>query len=250
MSNLSIKLASSKLGKSLEGLSQKLEAELNQAVGDLANVAFASMQAQIQKMKSGTNKDSMKSALEFINLGSNAFLITLSDPLAKKLDDGYPGFDMKSGMLNSNSKVSKGSRKGQNWVQRSEDGTKYAYVPFDQTAVVKKPTGDLMADIKALSAVNRQGKQQKLTSLFKDDFGRPVQGKVAVATSDNSKLNQMTKFQHTDESGKTFSMYMTWRVISEKSNGWRHPGFKGYKIFEQVENWVGQELDKIVKELL
>lgn len=250
MSNISLKLSASKLGKSLESLSSKLEAELQQAVGDIANTAFASMQAQIQKINSDRNREEMKSALDFTDLGKGAFLISLNSELAKKLDSGYGPFDMKPGMLNSQSKVSSGSRKGQPWVQKSKEGKKYAFVPFDQSATVKKPTGDLMADIKALKAVNRQGRTQKLTSIFKDDFGKPLQGKVAVASSENKNLNQMTKFQHTNDKGKTFSVYMTWRVISENSTGWKHPGFKGYSIFKQVEDWVSQELDNIVKTLL
>jgi len=191
----------------------------------------------------------MKS-LSFTNLGHNIYMISLEGPAANAVEDGYNGFDMKPGMLKSEKTVSIGSRAGRKWVQQNQEGRKYAHVPFEHKPFSAVAGNDLAADIKKLTAFNRQGRQQKLTSIFKDELGRPLVGKVATAESENPLLNKITKFQHVSEKGAVSSLYMTFRTVSEDSSGWQHPGYGGAHFFREAEEYVEAELENIVRTLL
>lgn len=250
MTDISMKFLADKLGKDLENISKTLETQLNQAVADAANAAYANIIANAQQQLTGTRQDYLKS-LNFTKLGDNSYLISLEGKHANAIEDGFVGFDMKTGMLNSTKIVQVGSRAGEKWVKKNKEGKKYATVPFEHSPFSKVPkTGDLAKDIKKLTALNRQGIQQKLTSTFKDDLGKPLVGKVATASSEIAKLDKMTKFQHVSEKGKVSSIYMTFRRVSEDSDGWFHKGYKGLHAFEQAEAYVERELENILNTLL
>lgn len=252
--DLSLKLTAEKLGKSLENLGDQLEDQVNEAVKNLANAAYASMISQIQasKMEAKNRQDYLK-GLQFEDLGNNTYLIVLDGDWANKLEDGFPAFDLKSKLLQSNKTVEVGSRAGQKWVREGENG-KYAAVPFEHKPYAAG-SGDMAADIKKLSAMNRQGQQQRLTKTFKDNFGNPIAGKVASVRGKDlpegvsKHLAGVTKYQHTYEN-TTQSIYMTYRFVSENSSGWYHPGWKGWHFFDQAERDVEMELENIVKNLL
>jgi hypothetical protein len=144
-----------------------------------------------------------------------------------------------------------GSRAGEKWVRQGKNG-RYAAVPFEKKPFSGEKSGNLAQDIKKLVAKNRQGKEQKLTKTFKDEFGNPLAGKVARVgeVRENPSLSGLTKFQYVNPSGRVSSVYMTFRTVSDKSSGWQHPGFEGYNLFKQVEEYVESELENIVNTLL
>lgn len=249
MSEISVKFIADQLGKDIENATPNIIDQINQAVGDLANAAYASMISNAQAQLHSSRQDYI-SGLEFTKLGDNSFLISLSGKMANALEDGYGPFDMKPGMLNSKKIVGVGSRSGQPWVQHSQKGTRYAAVPFEHHPFQGGKTGDLEADIKKLLAFNRQGKLQKITKIFKDDLGKPLAGKVATAHNATGNLEGLVKFQHVSEKGTTSSVYMTWRMISDNSIGWQHPGFPGIHLFPEAEKYVEKELTNIINMLL
>lgn len=255
MSDFSVQLTAEKLGKSLENAGEQLEQQVNEAVRNLANAAYASMVSQIQARKMDPkNRQDLLRGLNFTDIGNNSYVIDLQGDWANKLEDGYPGYDMKQTLLSSKKKVEVGSRAGQDWVREGQNG-KYAAVPFDHKPYAAG-SGDMAQDIKKIMAKNRQGEDQPLTKTFKDDFGKPIAGKVASVKADmlpdgvSKNLGGITKYQHVSDKGKVSSIYMTYRIISENSNGWFHPGWDGYHFFEQAEKDVERELENIVRNLL
>ncbi len=250
MADISLKLRADELGKSLEDLAVEVEMELEAAVQNLAQAAYASIMAKAEAELSSTRQD-YTSNLDFTPLGDGSYLISLIGSAANSLEDGYSGFDMVPGMLNSNKTVQTGSRSGEKWVKTNQEGKKYAHVPFEHKPYSKEPkSSDLNAEIKRLTSTNRSGAEQKLTKMFADIDGSPLSGKVATARSDNKLLDQITKYQHVSDTGKVSSLYMTFRTVSEDSAGWKHPGWKGLKAFEEAERWVEKELDLIIETLL
>lgn len=272
----SVAEAMKKLQKELSGLAPSLEVEVNQAVKGLAHAAYASIVSKAQKELSSTRQDYLK-GLEFIDLGDNNFLITLDGDKAVHLEDGYPSFNMTPGMLASNKTVSVGSRAGQPWVQTSKpkgkDGEthKFARVPLEQHPHSKSAKTSNMADaIKALTATNLNGMEQKLTKIFKYPDGSVAEGKVAVIGGPNSKMSSKTahalgnstdtklqglvKYQkvYKNKEGKetVSSIYINYRTVSEKAKPWIHPGFKGLKAFEEAEKDIATQIDKIVATLI
>jgi hypothetical protein len=228
-----------KIGQSLENLAPTVESAINEAISDVAINAYVTIMAKANQKLHSTRADYLK-GLQFEDLGDNSYLISLDGEWATALEDGFPSFNMTEGLL--------GSPK----AHTAKDGHKFMHVPIERK--VSAPGGSNMADaIKGLTAQNAAGRKQKITSLFKDDSGNPMTGKVATAKSDNPLLNGLTKYQQvvqTDKGSKVRSIYINYRTISENGKPWIHPGFGGIHAFEEAEREVVAQLDNIIKDLL
>ncbi len=179
MSEINIRLKAEKLGKSLENLAYEVEAELKQAIDDTANAAYAMITAMAQEDLHSTRPDYLK-GLDMQKIGESSYLITLEGDWANSLEKGYSGFDVREWMLKSEKIVGVGPRSGKKWVQTGTEGQKFAHVPFEKKPFSKAAaSGDLNQAIRKLQAFNKQGQSQKFTSIFKDEFGKPMEGKVA-----------------------------------------------------------------------
>ena len=248
MSDISLKIKAKELGKEIENLSLEITKELEQAVDNIAHATHAFIIAQAQQKMNSTRIDYL-SGLEFLDMGNNSYIITLNGDWANKLENGFAPYNMKETLLKSKSTVKTGSRAGEPWVRVSKKGNKYAAVPF-QKSVSSKSSGNLIEDIKNLTAKNSAGREQKLTKIFKDDKGVPISGKAASSKSENPLLNNITKYQHVGKSGKVSSVYMTYRIISENSSGWIHPGHHGVQFFKAAEEYVDKEFENIINTLI
>ncbi len=250
MTDINVKITAERLSKSLENLASSVQDELNSAVKNLASAAFASLVSQVQssKMDPKNRQDYLK-GLQFSDMGDNSYVIYLDGEWANKLEGGFPSYNIKDLLLQSKKTVSTGPRAGQPWVRTNKDGGKYAAVPFHH-----KPHagGTVDSTIKQMKAFNRQGQLQKITKTFKDNFDNPIAGKVASVTNTaHPFLNGLTKYQHIhQESGKVHSVYLTYRMVSENSPGWQHPGFRGHNFFLQAEKEIEETLEDIVRLLL
>lgn len=242
-----------KLQKSLEGIAPALEAEVNAAIRDLAYATYASVVAKAQANLKST-RESYINAIKFDELGDNSYLISLDGERANAIEDGWAAFDMRAKMLVSTKKVTIGSRAGLNWVQIAKDGHKYAYVPIHKNLSEMAKSSNLADSINALTAMNAQGREQKITQLFKDTNGNALLGKVAMAKSPVKNLNNVVKYQtqSTSEAGNSVisSSYITYRTVSENGKEWQQPGYAGLSAFKDAENDILQQLDKIIKTLL
>lgn len=251
--DISLKLVADKLGKSLENLSSMVEDELNKAVKNLAHATYTSMVSKIQSMgASQTNRTEYLKALKFKQLGNDAYLIYLDGPWASKLEEGFGPYSIREAMLKSQKTVEVGSRAGQPWVRTAKDGHKWAVVPFEHKQnTVGAKGGDLATDIKQMFAQNAKGDKQRLTKIFKDIDGNPINGKVATITdSVNDKFQGLVKYQSVSDKGKVSSVYMTYRGVSENGKDWVHPGSKGYHLFKEAEKFVESEMENIINTIL
>lgn len=249
-----------KLQKSLEGIGPALEQEINAAVKDAAYAAYASIVAKAQAELNTTREDYL-SGLQFIDLGNNEYVITLNGERADSIEDGYPSYNLVPGLLKSTKTVEVGQRAGQSWVQQSQpkgknkETHKYAHVPLERKVSSVQGTSNLADAIRSMTATNARGRQQKITSLFKDGQGNPIQGKVAVGRSDDPMLDQLVKYQKTTtnpDTGKsrTQSVYINYRTISENGKPWIHKGYAGLHAFEDAEKEIEKQLDNIIRTLL
>jgi len=253
VSDINIKFKADKLGKDLENLADNVQRELNDAIQNTANAAFATIIAKAQTDLNSTRADYLK-GVQFDQVSDSTYIISLEGDWANALEQGFAAFDMRDMLLKSRKTVGVGSRAGLPWVQESKEGNKFAHVPF--TRNMKAPKDSNLADsIKKLTALNSQGKRQKFTKLFKDDFGNPQQGKVAVSESDDPTLDRIAKFQRTVSdlergTSRTYSIYMNWKTISEGGKPWMHKGYEGLRAFDDAEEMVEQEIDNILNILL
>lgn len=253
---ISVDIKADELGLSFEQMGVRAEAEFNQSISDVAHAIHANIVAKAQAELGATRQDYLKD-LTFDKIGDNSYVIGLAGEWANKLEDGYGSYDMRAQLLGSNKIVGVGSRAGEPWVQKAQDGNhKFAHVPFEHKPFSKEAKSQNLADaIKKLTAQNMAGKQQKLTNIFKDPNGRPLQGKVAsVKESGVKDLDGLVKYQkvHVSKAGKetTQSIYMTYRTISEAGKAWTHPGFDGLKAFPEAEQAANQMVEQILKSFL
>ena len=253
--NFSIKDSMEKLEKSLENLGPTLEEEMNNAIRDLAHAAYAEIVSKAQTDLESTREQYLE-ALHFEDLGDNSFLISLDGAWAQKLEDGFASYNLNDVLLKSTKTVDKGSRSGQPWVRENKEGGKYAAVPLEKNPSAKpgSKAGDLAETIKQMTSTNAKGRQQKINSIFKGLDGRPMEGKVAVASSDNPMLNNLVKYQSVKQglSGKSYvqSTYINYRMVSEDGKPWIHPGFSGLHAFDNAEKMIVEHIDQILKSIL
>ena len=253
MADISFKFEAEKLGKSIENLAPLVEAEINQAVKNLAHAAYAAMVANIQSRAMGdAGRKAFLNGLKFSNLGNESYLIYLEGEWANKLENGYGSYSLREVLLKSTKIVQVGSRTGEPWVRQAKDGHKWAVVPMEHHPS-SNPTGDLGKDIKKLLGVStaNPGHLQNLDQIFKTASGDPINGKAAVAFEpENPNLKGLVKYQHVSESGKVSSTYVTYRAISEAGRDWTHPGAKGALLFEEARKYVESEMANIIKVIL
>lgn len=251
--DIEINLIAEELGKSLKNLAPQVQSELESAVGNLAQAAYAAMVAKIQGMGvSPENRQAYLKGLKFEDLGDSTWIIYLDGDWANKLEEGFGSYSIKDKLLASTKTVQVGSRAGQPWVRKNAEGGKYAAVPFEHKPMSGAAmAGNLAADIKKILVKNQSGKDQPITRVFKDLEGKPIHGKVAVASNVGiPNLEGLTKYQHVHDSGRVSSIYMTYRMVSEDSKGFIHPGHAGYNLFKEAEEYVQSELKNILNTLV
>lgn len=251
MADSSLKITAERLGKTLENLSSFVEDELNGAVRNLANAAYASISAQLQQ-RSGKTKADMAKALRLDTIGPNSYMIHLEGDWANRLEEGYGPYSIRDLLMNSKKIVQVGSRAGEPWVQTSKSGSKFAHVPFEHGLnTVGAKYGDLGTDIKQMFAKNSKGKSQSLRKTFKDLEGNPLSGKVAtINDAINDKFQNLVKYQYVHPSGKVTSLFMTYRTVSTAGKDWIHPGSPGLQLFKQAQQFIETELENIVNTIL
>lgn len=250
MSDISFKVKAEALGKQLENISNLVEEEINEAVKNLAHAAYANITAKLQQMNVNSNnrKDYLK-GLDFEDIGDDSYLITLDGDWANKLEKGFGAYSIRDVLLKSSKIVGVGKRSGEPWVRKAKDGHKYAAVPFEHKR--SNPTGDLAKDIKNLMGTGISGAVQPISKIFKNPDDKPIHGKVAtVKDAENPRLKGLVKYQYVHESGRVSSLYMTYRMVSENGKDWTHPGFHGYHLFKEAQDFVEKEMDNIIKTLL
>ena len=252
MADFSLKIRADELGKSIADIGKQLEDELNGAVSDLAYGAYAKIAANAQSsIGNPESRQEYLKGLEIIELGEGAYLVTLRGEGANKLEEGYDSYSLKDTLLRSNKVVQVGPRAGEPWVQKNEkNGQKFAHVPMQMKPASKEAGNDLGKEIQNMMGKSAQGRQQRITKIFRDAAGKPIEGKVATGVSDNPLINKVTKYQKIGKSGSVSSTYINYRTVAESSSGWQHPGHDGYAFFKEAEEWVASEIDNIIGTLL
>lgn len=251
--DIEVKLIAEQLGKDLEKAAPAVQAELEAAVGNLAQAAYSAIVAKVQGMSMDPkNRQDYLRALKFKDLGDATWLIFLDGEWASKLEEGFGSYNIKDVLLASTKTVQVGSRAGEPWVRKNKKGKKFAAVPFEHKPFSgEKMAGNMADDIKKILVKNRGGVDQPITQIFNDLGGKPIHGKVATANNVGiPNLEGLTKYQFVHDSGKVSSMYMTFRMVGEDSKGWTHPGHKGYQLFQEAEQYVQAELKNIIDTLL
>lgn len=250
-----VNLDSKELAKLIESHGEQAVKQLKTAIKDLATATYASITANAQKKLKSTRQSYLQ-GLSFQSIGTDQYLISLETPYSNMIEDGWDPYNMKDRLLGSRKTVQVGSRAGQPWVQRGKENQRYAHVPFEKQPFSKVAQGsdDMLSALREFKVENQRGRKQKFTSIFKDDSGKPLEGKVATVKSSIPGLENVTKYQKVYKNQKTgkqstSSVYLSFKTISDKSpaHKWQNKGYAGAKFFKDAERMVDKELKNILK---
>jgi hypothetical protein len=180
--------------------------------------------------------------------GVQIFEVQLVGRMPNAFEFGMDSFDMiasRPGWL------------GGSKAKTSKDGTKYIHIPFRhsiQQAAGLAYTGKAKrADV--ANELKKTAKKYGLDRMIHLASGKVPEGpvkRVPKGGATHPYLEGLTRIQKaqsgTYKSGKQrgSGMLMTWRTMSEKSDGWNHPGLTGRNILKDVSAWVDGELDKVI----
>jgi len=252
MATLNLNIIAEGLGKSMANLSDQLAEEVNAGVRDVAFAGHAHIISELQKRATPAPKRA--AYLEALQLRRihNGYIILLDGQWANYLEEGVSAAKMRDILLSSKKLIDKGTRSGKPWVRMTSKGVRFASVPFQRHPFSKdSATGDLDSSIQSMRAINAKGRKQKITSVFKDSSGQPIQGKAAVVSPGETKnpfLRGLTKYQNVSETGRVSSVFLNFRTLTDNSS-WKL-GEKGYNLFKDAEKYIEGQLEKIVTELL
>ncbi len=139
----------------------------------------------------------------------------------------------------------------------SKDGKRYVVVPFEHSRAGPSPrpaAANSLGD--ALRAALKR-ERVSATKITKMADGKPVLGLVRrlhvtdgpLAASGRPILQGLGIYQR-PAGEKVSRSAMTFRVISEGSPGWRHPGIKPANIMKEAGEWAAEQWEKIVDDEL
>ncbi len=175
----------------------------------------------------------------------DAFLVVLGAK-ASWIDDGLEPYDMHESLLRSpHAKVSK-------------NGHRYMSIPFEQAHTGSSPRP--LSHSNLADTVRAQLKKAGVTAtkIERDASGAPKMGRLhsvplihgpgdegqlppygPLAKRGRALTSGLTVYQHpaNNKAGAVRSV-VTFRTISEGSEGWRHPGLKATHIFEDSARWA------------
>jgi len=230
--NISVDSKAKALGIDLRTASQRAIKQLQSALKQTATATYNELVRRAQdKLK--TTRDDYINALHWEQIGPDSYIIYLDDTMGH-VEDGFPTFDMKPGLL-----------KGPN-AKTTKKGTRYntvpqTYKPKSKQAIMAPGLREQLQEV--ISA-------NKLQKVFKDKTtGRPLEGIVAtVKETGIDRLKGLVKVQKRYKE-RTQSFYMTFRRVSDNSDPgkWIHPGYSGAHLFPEVENYLERQIEQILK---
>ncbi len=226
---------------------------LNKAVENLAGQAY---EQAIKLTQTGSKKLTSRQALYLKNLefkkegsGKDAiYIIVLHEP-AMWIEEGVKAHNMKDTHLNGKKKV---------------------IIPFNhnksQPSMMAPKQQELFKEVKSFLKKNKVS----LNKPINDNSGKPiisspgnvkpaasfskVPSKTVSKQSGESVLNRLNVYQHAtkDKAGKSkiTSTAMTFRTLSENSEGWDVPDLKAALILDEVYSWILENYEKILMEQL
>jgi hypothetical protein len=244
-------------GLELDSLSVAMVQSISTAVAGLARAAQDHWISLAQTRLRSSRADYInglrqsESYKQKVSASTQSFEITLVGRMPNNFEFGMPSFDMKS--------VRPGWLGGAK-ARRAKDGSFYTVIPFRHSTssetnmaytgkarAVSTPT-NLKNQLR--SAVREYG----LDRMIRTATGQVARGSVSRIPKSapvHPYLQGLTRIQNTTRTGGS-SQLMTFRVMSENSNpsSWIHPGIKAANLLPEVENWVDNQLDRILETIL
>lgn len=233
---IDIKVIARELGKDLETLGEKTVQNLKTAVKQLSLNVHAEAD-RLASLKLRSSRDTYRNALKYEELSNDIYVVYL-DPAspAKYFEEGWSGFDMKPGLLNGPK------------ARTTKKGIKFNIIPLQQRPFSKDaPKPSTLVDTR--NAIKQILKDKNIEKTVKE-----IEGGATVTTFkgiENPMLKGLTQVSKQYQNRRQ-SQYFIFRMVTSKSDpsSWQHPGYQpGAQIFKELEFYVRDNIDRIVKSL-
>jgi len=255
---ISVEAKLADIGVSLNEIDKELQEKFKHAVAWIASGAQTYWIRLAQERLGSRRADYInglrqaESFKAYVSGSSHVYEIQLVGRMPNNFEFGMGGFDMKTvrpGWL------------GGGKAKTSEDGSKYIHIPFrhSKTSTTNIPssggrTHTMQEHVKW--AARRHGLNRMVRA-----GSRVVEGpvkRIPTSATVHPYLRGLTRIQkgqeETTASGlqRGSSTLMTFRTMSEKSDpsSWIHPGITGANLLPLVEDWVDNELGKVIKSIM
>jgi hypothetical protein len=208
----------------VEQLRDRARVVLDRAVDTLGELAMDQIQVLLEdKLSNYDTRAAFLKACESRREGSYV-IIQLSDPRMLGLDDGFPGFDIKAGLL-SGPKVKQG-----------ESGP-YQDVPFEHK-VTKRGSGTFIEAKSMRTLVSKAMQEVKTGGATKRLFkGSPQRART--------RLTDMKVSAAATPQGVRAQTFRRVSVNSEESS-WQHPGYGGLHVFRDVAEYIEKKAPEVI----
>lgn len=240
MTTFNIKARTEDLGLTLENITDEIARDLVSAVHNLAANTYSKVVELASQRLHGTRQQYVD-ALHITQEKEGVWVVYL-DPDVNHLEDGYDTFNMLPKLaMGPKSKVSK-------------DGHRYVVIPMRQRMAPLDPTNAKQADLASrLKSLSTMRKWDKVRAGISGKTGKyTTVERMQHSADDHPYIKGLTRIREyaTPKSKEPISSaYFTFRTASTKqdaSKHWVHPGFKGAKIWPDLERWVDLELNQIL----
>jgi len=224
-------------------ITAEIEAAADRAVHDLANEAGKRWFAAIygSSLDEGTKREYAKT-LHVDRTGRMAFRVTADYAQAQRLELGIPGRDLKR-MLQTSNKTRQG-KNGKYLIipMRTNTPGKIAHARdmpqflYDRMTKKDAEGNDLFASSRVLQSGTRVSATGHVVNQSQYDWGGRLPAGLAPKLAPHHKTDPFAGMVRMDTStGKArSSAFLTFRVMSEKSNGWLIPAKPGLHIVRDL----------------
>ena len=246
---------------------------VNQAISAVAQQTAANWREAVMRAKLWAGeKDAYASTITYTMTGEFSAMVETSYKHASEIEEGRPPRDLKK-MLDTSMKV-----------RRTKDGTRFLVIPFRHNVKAMPPHVQAAARALTPSAIIGQAKRRagELTGFaigagmvpFSEKRQRRNPFASSTATKGQVMVNKnvynwgakmvagsmgpnprgksdrfagMVRFD-TSTAGAPRSSYMTFRIMSEKSNGWVIPAQPGQWIVKTVVEGMQPLAERVIQE--
>jgi len=228
------------LDKDFEKLGEQVVKEI-QAKIEMFSKAVYNEGLRLSAEKLGTSLANYQSNLKYEKIGDNIYQIFLvEDSFAEKFEEGFKGFDMKPGFLNSPK------------AKTTKDGlNKYFDVPFQIQPHAKSRASKRITDMRSAvqAAISDKTVEKRITEFNKDSKGLARFGNVTRYKTGDPRTEGLVNIA---PPGGGTSKYFIFRRVSRNSDPSKflHPGYDGAKIFEELEKFTEKGIEDLLKGIL
>ena len=216
---------------------------VNQAVNGIAQATTSKWIEAVQRAKLWSGeKDAYAKTITYRMTGDFSAVVESDYKYAQDIETGRPPRDLKK-MLQTSMKV-----------RVSKDGSRYLIIPFRHNA----DTVPAQAKSMSLSTITGHGRRLSGTGAFSLSTKAPATvrqrsynwGDRLMGAGVPRNQQGMVRMNTATGEGKKSSAYLTFRVMSEKSNGWITKAQPGQFIVREVAKEMQPEAEAYIAQAM